>query len=388
MKMACLTASVSRKAGGLHESVRRLAQSLNNRPGADVRVFSMHDEFTEEDIPRWAPLPTKTFQVYGPWQFGYAPGLTDAMFASNFDILQVHGLWMYPSVAASRWHRRTRRPIIVNPHGMLDPWAVRNSHWKKRVAGALYEHRFLRQASCIRALCQSEADAIRAYGLRSPVCVIPNGIDIPDAPASSPPPWLGKVESGRKVLLYLGRLHPKKGLPNLLQAWKSLQALPQLKEWALAIAGWDQNGHELELKEFVESNNLASSVCFLGPQFGDAKASAYQHADAFVLPSFSEGLPMVVLEAWAYRLPVLITPECNLPEGFQVGAAIRLKTAPEDIAQGVKELVLMAEQDRKGMGQKGHQLVLERFTWNKIAEDLDEVCKWLLEGRERPRCIN
>src|SRR5439155_17134960 len=162
------------------------------------------------------------------------------------DILSTHGLWKYCSVASRRWHRQTARPHIVHPHGMLEPWALRNAKVKKRIAALLYENQHLREAACVRALSQAEARSIRSYGLRNPICVIPNGVDLPDVIESNP-----KIQSAnRKTLLYLGRLHPKKNISNLIRAWsKSLNSQRgSVEDWVLAIAGWDQGGYESELK--------------------------------------------------------------------------------------------------------------------------------------------
>jgi len=151
---------------------------------------------------------------------------------------------------------------------------------------------------------------IRDYGLRNPVCVIPNGVDLPeDHQAPVLPPWSDRIPADAKVLLYLGRLHPKKGLPNLLQAWSMARraVLAQARDWHLGIAGWDQGGHEADLRAQVSAAGLSKCVHFLGPQFGAGRAAAYRNAQAFILPSFSEGLPMAVLEAWAHSLPVLMT---------------------------------------------------------------------------------
>ena len=102
------------------------------------------------------------------------------MLNADLDVLSVHGLWKYCSVGSQRWHRRTGRPYVVHPHGMLEPWALRNAMWKKRVAALLYENQHLHGAACLRALSEAEAESIRSYGLRNPICVIPNGVDLPD----------------------------------------------------------------------------------------------------------------------------------------------------------------------------------------------------------------
>jgi poly(glycerol-phosphate) alpha-glucosyltransferase len=219
--------------------------------------------------------------------------------------------------------------------------------------------------------------------------------------------------------------------------------------WTLAIAGWEEGGHEAELKRLCDELGLAwndardakaegggsrtdagsrkpenggqipVSVSFLGPQFGEAKAACYRESDAFVLPSFSEGLPMVVLEAWAYGKPVLMTPECNLPEGFAAGAAIRIETNVESIAAGLRKLFALSASsshsspltpheisgqtltppplhtsslipptsDLAAMGARGRELVRTRFTWPKIAADLRDVYTWLLGKGAKPECV-
>src|SRR5437868_1254923 len=121
--------------------------------------------------------------------------------------------WM--TVGSQRWHRQTGRPYVVHSHGMLEPWALRNAMWKKRVAALLYENQHLRGAACLRALSEAEAQSIRSYGLRNPICVIPNGVDLPDLNESNP----RTQSANQKTLLYLGRLHPKKNISNLIRAW-------------------------------------------------------------------------------------------------------------------------------------------------------------------------
>ena len=389
MNTGFFISSLSRHAGGLHDGVRRLAQSMKAAVAGEIHVLGMIDEHTANDLGAWSPVKTKAYPVRGPRAFGYAPQLKRASLALDLDILQLHGLWMYPTVAALAWHRRTGRPFIVNPHGMLDEWAVKNSRWKKRIAGWCYQNAGLREAACIRALCASETKSIHAYGLKNPVCVIPNGIDLPATCPACPPPWTDRIESGKKVLLYLGRLHPKKGLLNLLRAWAEIRNLawPEAGNWELAIAGWDQNGHEAELKTLARELGLGRSVHFLGPQLGEAKASAYHHADAFVLPSFSEGLPMVILEAWAHGRPVLMTPACNLPEGFQAEAAIPIDTGVHNIVGGLEVLFSMNQQERQAMGARGRELVAARFTWAAIAAAMGAVQEWILGSGPRPSCV-
>lgn len=390
MKIAYLLNSVSRKAGGLFEICKRLAQTTCNEK--EIVVLGMEDEFTKMDVIEWAPLRPTVFPPVLGRSFGYASGYAQYLAEACPDIAHVHGLWTYPSFAGYRWHRRTKRPLIYTAHGMLAPWALRNSAWKKRLVRALWEDTAHRSAACFHVNSEAEYLMLRQHGLRNPICIIPNGIDLPASQSSEisgQVSRLASVAGGRKLLLYLGRLHPKKNLVNLIRAWKDvLNSHPStLNSWMLAIAGWDQAGHEAQLRKLTTDLRLLTSVIFLGPRFGAARDACYRACDAFVLPSLSEGLPMTVLEAWAYAKPVLMTPECNLPEGFAARAALQIGTTSKEIAAGLKQLIEMSDDDRKAMGASGRALVAEGFSWARIGEQMRSVYEWMLGGGTRPETV-
>jgi poly(glycerol-phosphate) alpha-glucosyltransferase len=404
MHAICLLESVSRTDGGIFEAECALQRELFMGQRIQVDVVGIEDQFTAQDASRWLPLKASAVKTRGPGALGYSPDLLATM-DSKADLLYAATLWKYPSWAALQWAERTRKPLMVAPHGSLDIWALKNAAWKKRIAAVLFKDRQLRKASCIRALCHSEAEAIRAYGLTNPIAIIPNGVNLPEGDVT-------KTEAGdRKKLLFLGRIHPKKGIPNLIRAFaQSRVSRDECREpWQLVIAGWDQGGHEAELMKLceelglkskklkVEGEKVASDIAldsglstldaeiiFFGPAFGGDKKLLLRTADAFVLPSFSEGLPMSVLEAWSYQLPVVMTPECNLPEGFAADAAIRIETGAESITQGLDTLFSMSASDLQAMGAKGRALVEERFTWKTIAAQMREVYDWMLGGGAKP----
>jgi glycosyltransferase involved in cell wall biosynthesis len=379
MKVGFLVSSVSREAGGLFQSVRGLAKAVAST-NVDVRVFGIRDEQSAVDLQEWRPLPVETFRPrLRVWS--YSNQLVPAMLKADLDVLSVHGLWKYCSVGSQRWHRQTSHPYVVHPHGMLDRWALRNMRWKKRIAASFYENQHLHGAACLRALSEGEARSIRGYGLRNPICVIPNGVDLPELSESN-----AKTQSeNRKTLLYLGRLHPKKNISNLIRAWnKTINSHDSSGErWVLAIAGWDQGGYESELKRIA----AAASIVFLGAQFGAEKSECYRTCDAFILPSLSEGLPMTVLEAWSYAKPVLMTPECNLPEGFEADAALRIGSSSDEIAAGLKSIIQMSDDDRKTMGALGRDLVATKFSWPRIGEQMRAVYQWMVLGGAPPGTV-
>jgi poly(glycerol-phosphate) alpha-glucosyltransferase len=365
--------------GGIFDSMRNLTLAIAAESRYLPVVFSARDAYTETDESLWGSIATRTFPVRGPRIFGYASGLASAVDRSNADILHIHSIWMYPSVVARRWAGETR-PYVVSPHGLLKPRALRNSRWKKRVAALLYENEHLRHAACLHALNAAEAESFRGYGLKNPICVLPNGATLRHDMVREQP------LQGRS-LLYLGRIHPSKGLRSLIEAWSAVRNDAATAGWRLTVAGWDQNHHRAELEHLSEQLEVRSSVDFLGPQFDVDKDRCLASASAFILPSESEGQPISILEAWSWGLPVLMTPECNLPEGAIAGAAILLDPDARSIAAAMRQLFSMTEREREAMGRSGRGLVEERFQWQRIGKAMTEVYDWILGHGPKPDCV-
>jgi len=375
--LALLTNPLSRNGGGVFDSVRNLAMSIGDGPRYSPSVMGGGDDNTQRDLMGWGNVRVESFNVRGPKTFGYTPGLARALGVLNPDLLHAHGLWTYSSLASARWSRGTK-PYLVSPHGMLDKWALDNSRWKKRPIAGLYENTHLHGAACLHALNKAEADSIRAYGLGNPICVIPNGVELPAVPKESREPC------ETSILLYLGRLHPKKGLLNLVEAWSKVRKEVADSRWRLVIAGWDQDGHSSQIQALSARLGVSSSIDLVGPQFGAAKDVTFESASAFVLPSLSEGLPIVVLEAWSWGLPALMTPECNLPEGEASGAAIMMEHTVESIVAALRCLFSMPHADRADMGARGRLLVGERFQWRVIGRQMEAVYDWVLGSGPKP----
>ena len=386
MRVCHVTGVLSSNGGGVVEAVAGLSQALQRGRRCEARLVGLEDE--QRGTPRPIPgVPSDILPVSGPSAFGYAP--TMAAILDEADLVHLHGLWLYASLAATRWTRRTGRPRIISPHGMLDTWAMRRAFWKKRLALFCYEGANLRGATCLHALSRGELDAIRNFGLTNPVCVIPNGVHIPALWTGAAPAWRSALPRDAKILLYLGRLHPKKGLLDLLQAFAMTERdhAKQPDGWYVVIAGWDQEGHRAELESCAGAFGITHRVRFVGPQFDADKEATLNAADAFVLPSMSEGLPIAVLEAWAAALPALITPQCNLPEGEAAGAAIPIVAGPEGVAAGLRRLFALSDEERRQVGARGRALVADRFTWDNVAERMAAVYAWMVGESPAPPTV-
>ena len=361
LRITMVTGSLSRRAGGVFQSVSQLSLALLAR-GHQVRVIGLHDPDTEADLSAWAPIEPIVLDTYGPPRLGLANGIKNHLTGS--DIVHQHGIWQLLSYPVSCF--ATSGHTVVSPHGMLDPWARDNGYLKKRIAWAGWERTNLRRAACIHALAEAEAEAIRDWLPEAPLVVIPNGIG-----TDLQLPQQRSGGENTRICLFMARIHPKKGIDRLLNQWASLPNRTRA-DWRLEIAGPDEVGLRAALEEQAISLGLRKEVSFVGPLTGEAKAAALARASAFVLPSHSEGLPMSVLEAWSSALPVLMTRACNLPEGFEAKAAHEISDDPADLARG------LARADLAQMGLRGRNLVERRFGWDMIAARHEATYEWIL----------
>ncbi|MFI5130104.1 MAG: glycosyltransferase [Chitinophagales bacterium] len=386
MKLLLLGGSNSRNSGGVFDTARMMGLRLHEHNNINVEYLMFDDEYSQEDRKYYSPLTVHSYRIRGPKNLGLSADLYKQMKSIKPDIVHTQSLWMYLSYANKKYHRYTGTPYIISPHGMLDKWQLRQSFWKdvkKRIVLGLYEKKHMEEASCFHALCQEEHDAIREFGLKNPIAIIPNGIE--ECSQDSPGKMAG-ADPHKKKLLFLGRIHPKKGLDNLLEGWALSGAGDK---WQLIIAGETKDNAYMQfLKTKARDLKIDESVAFIGGQFGAAKQSCFYNCDAFILPSFSEGLPISVLEAWSYRLPVLMTPQCNLAVGFAHNAAIRTETDPYSICDGIQQLVDMPAIERLRMGQQGFQLVKKTFSWTNVADSMTQLYNWVLGKTVKPAFVH
>lgn len=346
---------------GLLGELRRLGAS-----GDRYELFGGADACEKEDESLWGGVPVHACARRGPAALGWLPSLRRELGSFAPALVHSHGLWSHASWASGQFCRKEGIPLLVSPHGMLDPWALALSRTKKKMAWALFEHTNLAQAVALHALNAAEAASIRRVGLTVPVIVIPNGVSLP-------PLWENPAREN-KTLLFLGRLHPKKGLLPLLEAWLSLATdMGGTQGWTLQIAGFDENGFEKQLRALAGASSHADSIVFLGPLWGERKAKALAEASAFVLPSYSEGLPMAVLEAWSYAKPVLMSQACNLPEGFKARAAWEAEPEVEQLRAVLQRLFSADQAELDASGAAGRLLVERRFSWASVAKDILRV---------------
>ena len=312
--------------------------------------------------------------------------LLSSLLSQKYDVAHIHGLWRAPTRIASRLNK-FNLPLVISPHGMLTKTALEISRKKKQIVWRLWERKALESASCFHALSQAEANFIRRLFPVNPIAVIPNCIRLPvfsnDRPVV-PPPWASAIPQEDSVILYLGRFHPIKGLDPLLQAWKSVEHDAKKNGFWLVLIGYGDDGSLASRVSQAHNQGELSRVCVFGPVFGIEKHSALSSASSFVLPSFSEALPMAALEAMAYKLPVLLSTACNLPDAFSEGAALAAEPDPDVLAASLQRCFRLTATERKHMGVAGHTLVRQRYSFSQVASQTKALYSWLLSGGIAP----
>jgi glycosyltransferase involved in cell wall biosynthesis len=359
-----ITGSISRNGGGVSEVVRLLATELA-RAGETVEVLSLRDEHSEADTARWGDIKVRCFKIYGPARFGFSPGLLWATLRSKADVAHVHGLWQFQGLCALLWAKIRSRPYVVTPHGMLDPWITGRSRALKRLVSATFQDRLLKDAASVHALTTKEQADTLALFPTARTDIIPNFVHVEETDQTAT--WRTSALAKRRVYLFLGRIHDKKGWRELCAAWERLCSSDTAfsSSSALVFCGWLDGASDFEA-QIADLYAQFGNVYFPGSQYGEQKAASLRAADVFILPSKSEGLPMVILEAWAAGLPVLMTSACNLPIGFERGAAVEIGQAPEGILEGLKRAAAWTRQERQDISKAARALNATEFSSDAV----------------------
>ena len=379
VRVVHVVSGILEEASGPSYSVVRLCRALL-AAGEDARIMTLD----------WGPVdtPIPFVEQYSRWsmasRLGIAPSLRRALTnaASRADVIHSHGLWRMPNIYPGWAVKGTKCCLVVSPRGMLSPWALNHSRWRKQVFGALLQWPAIANAACFHATAESEYEDIRRAGFRhQPVCVIPNGVDLPELGA--------KRASSRRVLLYLGRIHVKKGVDILLHAWS--QVSQRFRDWELRIVGsdrgWDLRGGYLDEMLSLSQKLKLERVTFLGPLYGDDKTNAYRDAELFVLPTRSENFGLTVAEALAAGTPVIVTKGAPW-EGLQrEGAGWWVDLGVDPLIASLEEAMALSPEPLGLMGLRGREWMIRDFSWDSVAETMVSVYRWIACGGERPGCV-
>ena len=323
------------------------------------------------------------------WPTSRLTWLRDRSLATRLDQLvrsasgvHIHGLWEQSTAVAARAARSAGVPYILSAHGMLERWALANKRFKKAFYSFLVERANVEGAACVHALTRAEAEDYLRYGCHVPIAVIPNGVHVPNRVSQDL--FFAQHPSlrGKRIVLFLGRIHFKKGLDLLVRAWAKIAA--RWPDAHLVLAGPDFEGTRARVSRMIEEAGLGDSILLPGMLRNELKWSALAAAECFVLPSYSEGLSVAALEAMGVGLPVILTDHCNLPEVQSLGAGWIIPADAMSLEQALSECLGNHPTTNQAIGARGSSFVRERYTWSNVASQMGELYGWVQGGGPAP----
>ncbi len=362
--------------GGISSTASDLANHLS-RAGARIVTISLDD-----NPGAMRALDPAVAVVRAPAAPGDALGFRRSL-RRTFpslpapQIVHEHGLWRGHFSQASAYARRAGAPVIVTIHGMLHPPAFAQRRTLKRMARIVYQDTVLRTAPCRHATADEEADEIRAAGFDRPIAVIPWGVDMPDAM-----PDEHARGDGRRTLLFLGRLHPTKGLEPLLRAWAQVRR--RVSDWRLVVAGYDETGYGATLRALAGELQLGASIEMVGGVEGEARERVLSGAQLLVLPSPSENFGLVVPEALARGVPVIATHGAPWPALAREQCGWWIPVGVEPLAAALDDALGRTAEQLRGMGLRGARFARARFSWQTVTASMLELYAWARGAAPEP----
>jgi glycosyltransferase involved in cell wall biosynthesis len=377
-----ITAHVDHRFGGLTTSLPHFCEAVEatGRYRAELAAFCEPDE-SHAGSPEPAIFPFGRLR----WLFDSALRGRLAGLIRAADAVHIHGIWQEQCAVAAALARSSRTPYLVAAHGMLEPWAFKSKGWKKRIYWELFEKGRLAGASCLRALTAAEGEQYRGLGLRGPIAVIPNGVSIPDAISSAP--FFSRFPElrGKKLLLFLGRIHHKKGIRMLCETWARICG--EFPDAHLVMAGPDPDGNQPELEALLKQAGAGAQVTFTGMLRGEEKWGALAASTVFLLPSYSEGFSMAVLEALGSGLPAILSKQCYFPEVEKYNCGWVIDPEPGALKETMRQCLESGAAEHSRKAAQARRLIAERFSWPVIGDATVAVLDWMVGGGAAPPCV-
>lgn len=367
-------------SGGEGLAALRYAESIA-RAGCKVTFLSKHISdnpvttyfekggFIQQASPTQHNLQLELFA-----QYRFIHRLCDQ---NKFDLIHLHGMWTPLLAVAALVARRRSIPLVISPHGCLEPWALGYKRHKKWLALKTYQGAILRSASLLVATANQEMESIRRLGLSQPVAVIPNGVDVGTPPCRV-------THKKIRTILFLSRVNPIKGLLDLVEAWANVRRA----RWRIVIAGGDEEGYLAKVEALIRAKELQPDFEFVGFVDGARKQACFEIADVFILPSYSENFGIAVAEALASELPVITTTGTPWHDLVEYHCGWWVEPGVQGLSDALIEAMECDQDELRQMGQRGRQLVIDKYSWAKIGVDALKVSEWLLDSsRPKPEVV-
>jgi glycosyltransferase involved in cell wall biosynthesis len=354
MKIFIAATSFQSSYGGPARSVSRLADELSDLQ-CEIGLWSADGSVMETSFLRERSSIRRLAGSIDQALAGY--GMPD--------VVHDNGIWLPHNHRLAGLCAKKGIPRVVSVRGMLEPWARHHKRLKKWIAWQLYQRSDLARATCHHVTSGAEAKSVREFGWNVPIREIPNGVDVPAASIGEP-----RV-NGPRIALFVGRIHPVKGIPMLVEAWNRVRP----EGWKLRIAGPDEGGHRAKLEAMIDGANLSAICEWTGELGPEEKAAAYRCADLFVLPSHTENFGMVIGEAMGHGLPVLTTQGTPWQLLQTERCGWWAPVTVDGIADALEDATSKSPMELGMMGERGRAVMIERFSWSRVATEFVDCYK-------------
>jgi glycosyltransferase involved in cell wall biosynthesis len=357
MKVVHIVNSIDKSTGGPARSVPQTCAELAR---LDIAIELITQESSDKiKVPQNEHLTVRFCSIWELFLYG------SRLSAGDIDLIHLQHIWTPYIQVMAFWAHQKKIPYIISTRGMLEPWIMAHNSWKKKIGMFLYQKKAIQRAAHIHATALMEANHIKELGFNNPISVIPNGIDLSDIKEK-------KENYGTRKMVFLSRIHPKKGIELLLEAWRNSSTTG----WSLEIAG---NGDENYIANLNQSAQDLKNVHFVGAKYGEAKWDFLRAADVMVLPTFSENFGIVVAEALVIGVPVITTtgtPWEDL-ETYKCGWWIDLSVA--NLEKIITKVIHTPVDEFENMGRKGRELVVEKYDIKAIGKNMVELYNTILK---------
>jgi len=363
MRVLHVIPGISRDSGGPSRSVQGLVAGLNELC-CDASLLSL--------------VPGEKPWVSGVTSFFNGIGIEQVISTKRPDIVHLHGIWDLRLHSCAVACRKNNIPYVIAPRGMLEPWSLKQKWLKKRIARFLYQDFDLKCAAALHATAESEAAHFKDLGFINRCVVSANAVNVPNRKLIH----VNKKRSEYRRVLLVSRMHPKKGVMELVECWNVLRPAGWVCELVYTRNGHFEREYEMQVKKRVGQLGLSKSFIFTGPLDDEEKWKAYERGDIFVLPSYSENFGIVVAEALYAGLPVLTTkgtPWGNL-ESECCGRWVDV--GGNQLLNALREMLILSEQQRSEMGMRGRMLVERKYTWRAVARTMMEGYQSIMKSGE------
>jgi glycosyltransferase involved in cell wall biosynthesis len=375
MKVSHVISSIDSNSGGTTEYLRLLTNQLSAKIDNVIitDISKTPAEFNQKVIIESAKSKSSFLNV--------SNDISKKMKRIECDLFHGNGLWQFPVHAMSKVAFKRNIPYIISPHGMLEPWSLKQGGIKKKIALKLFQYTDIANATCIHATAPMEVESIRKLGFKNPIAVIPNGIELLEFSKEIPE----KTNKPKKIL-FLSRIHKKKGIENLIEAWSKIDT--NLRSgWCIEIIGNGETDFINLLKNKIRNLRLDEQIVIKEPIFGLEKIECFREATIFVLPTFSENFGIVIAEALASYTPVITTKGAPWKDLEEYNCGWWIDVGIEPLKVALEEAIKSPKEELSLKGENARKLIEDKYSMDSVAKQMIELYSWLITGENKPKFV-